>query len=152
MLEFWLAASGAEVSMRTCEQTECAGSLSAIDAEQAHLVVDGLATPMGVYPCAMVRTGDLLYATVGGQWHLPAPLPARPRWVDDADACDCDGDYYYAYDYYRSHNHHCDTGDGDCSVHGFDCYTAHCGYGMHAVTTHDGDYAYDDYDDAISNF
>lgn len=92
MLEFWLAASGAEVSMRTCEQTECAGSLSAIDAEQAHLVVDGLATPMGVYPSAMVRTGDLLYATVSGQWHLPAPLPARPRWVDDADACDTDAD------------------------------------------------------------
>ena len=98
MLEFLCAACDSDVILHTIEKSECSGRLVAVDAEQENLVVDGLATPMGVYPRATVRTGDLLRAELHGDWHVSCPLPLRPSWVDDEEvellsaAADGDGD------------------------------------------------------------
>ena len=83
MLDLLLAAAGSDAQLQTCEQTACDGTLVAVDAEQSHLVVESLTTPLGVYPTAMVRTGDLHFAKLGGEWRLSCPLPARPAWVED---------------------------------------------------------------------
>jgi trimethylguanosine synthase len=84
-LEFWAAAGGAKASMCTVERTSCGGVLRAIDADQVHAIVDLLETPLGIYPCATVRTRDLLWADLGRDWSLSAPLPVRPEWVDGDD-------------------------------------------------------------------
>ena len=81
-LEFWAAAGGAKASMCTVERTTCGGVLRAVDADQVHAIVDLLETPLGIYPCATVRTRDLLWADLSGDWSLSAPLPVRPEWVD----------------------------------------------------------------------
>ena len=83
MLELLLAATGSETHLQTCERTECDGTVVAADAEQSHLVIERLTTPLGVYPTAMVRTSDLHFAKLGGEWRLSCPLPARPAWVDE---------------------------------------------------------------------
>ena len=86
MLTLWAAALERDVTLHTCERTVCTGALLAIDAEQSQVHVQDLATPMGTYPCATVRTSDLLYAELGGDWRLPSPLPSAPAWLDDEDA------------------------------------------------------------------
>ena len=51
---------GAPVTLRMREDTVCSGELLAVDADQTRLHVARLATPMGTYPHATVRSGDVL--------------------------------------------------------------------------------------------
>jgi hypothetical protein len=84
-LRLWLASCDGEVELRTCECSTVAGKLVAVDADQAHLVISELTTPMGIYPSAVVRSDDMLFAELGGLWRLSCPLPTPPSWIE-ADA------------------------------------------------------------------
>ena len=83
LLELWADASGTEATFHTCERTACDATLLAIDAEQIHIHVEGLQTPMGTYPCATLRSADLLFAELGAGWSTASPLPDMPDWVHD---------------------------------------------------------------------
>ena len=80
-LHFWLAAVGESVRLHTCERTACDGVLRAVDAEQAHLIIGDLATPIGTYPNATLRASDLNCAEILGSWRLSSALPKRPTWA-----------------------------------------------------------------------
>lgn len=82
MLDMWLSALGGDIQLQTCEQRTVGGALVAADAEQSHLVLSRLETPMGVYPNAKVRTSDLHFAELRGLWRLSCKLPPRPAWID----------------------------------------------------------------------
>ena len=84
-LNFWLDAAGCELKLRTVEHIDCTATLVAADAAQEHLIVQQLTTPMGTYPTAQLRMGDLLSIEVDGQWQLKGPVPARPSWLDVPD-------------------------------------------------------------------
>ena len=81
-LELWRAAQNAPVALQTIEGVACGGTLLAADAAQEQLVVQQLATPMGTYPAATLRMGDLLSAELRGTWRLSCALPPRPDWLD----------------------------------------------------------------------
>ena len=81
-LNFWLDAAGCEMRVRTVEHVECTATLVAADAAQEHLVVKDLTTPMGTYPNAQLRTGDLLSIEFDGRWTVDGKLPPRPPWLD----------------------------------------------------------------------
>ena len=82
-LELWLSAAGADASLQTVERVVCGGRVLAVDAAQEHLILEHLASPMGVYPCAQVRLSDMLRLELRGDWRLSHPLPPRPAWVDE---------------------------------------------------------------------
>lgn len=92
MIELWLQACGTSVAVHTIEHTVCTGELLGADAEQNHLVVSGLQTPMGTYPSAMLRVSDLLLAELRGPWELSCALPERPAWVDAVADEELNGD------------------------------------------------------------
>ena len=72
-LSFWQSAVGDAVTLRMREDTVCAGELLAVDASQTLAHVAGLATPMGTYPFATVRTGDVLRVEFDELWRVSLP-------------------------------------------------------------------------------
>ena len=85
MLEFWLATTGSELTMRTVERSVCRGSFLAADADGRHLVLQNFCTPLGTYPSAVIRSGDMVSAELLDPWQLSAPLPTKP--ATDAKFC-----------------------------------------------------------------
>ena len=75
-LSFWQSAAGDTVTLRMREDTVCAGELLAVDAAQTSAHVAGLATPMGTYPFATVRTGDVLRVEFDELWRISPATPA----------------------------------------------------------------------------
>ena len=75
-LSFWQSAEGDAVTLRMREDTVCAGGLLAVDAAQTSAHVAGLATPMGTYPFATVRLGDVLRVEFDGLWRVSPVTPA----------------------------------------------------------------------------
>jgi len=84
-LEFWRNAMGAPVTLRMREDTVCSGELLAVDADQTRLHIARLATPMGTYPHATVRSGDVLCVELDEQWRVARALPPDP-FATAADA------------------------------------------------------------------
>ncbi|KAL1525306.1 hypothetical protein AB1Y20_020167 [Prymnesium parvum] len=78
MLDFWLEAQGSKVALPMHEDTRCSAEYLAIDAEQTLLHVGSLATPMGTYRKASVRTGDVLCAELEGEWLVDFDMPQPP--------------------------------------------------------------------------
>ena len=72
-LSFWQSAVGDAVTLRMREDTVCAGELLAVDAAQTSAHVAGLVTPMGTYPFATVRTGDVLRVEFDELWRVSLP-------------------------------------------------------------------------------
>lgn len=78
VLEFWRHAAGEETTIRMHESTVCRGTLAAVDSGQSRLHVRQLQTRIGTYPCATVRTGDVLAVEFDSPWILDRPLPPPP--------------------------------------------------------------------------
>eukprot|EP00026_Physarum_polycephalum_P014013 Phypoly_transcript_14479.p1 GENE.Phypoly_transcript_14479~~Phypoly_transcript_14479.p1 ORF type:complete len:109 (+),score=18.32 Phypoly_transcript_14479:384-710(+) len=68
MLSFWLAAIGHPVVLKMQENTTVTGVLTGITSNQSMLHLSQLATPIYVYPEAVVRVDDVLDLEV-----LPKP-------------------------------------------------------------------------------
>lgn len=81
MLDFWLNAAGEEATLRMHERAECRGTIAAVDAAQSRLHVRQLQTPLGIYPCATVRSGDVLAVEFDQPWLVACPLPPVPSGV-----------------------------------------------------------------------
>jgi len=81
MLDFWRSAAGEEATLRMHESTLCLGVVAAIDSAQSMLHVRSLQTCIGTYPCATVRSTDLLAVEFDSPWILDRPLPPLPPSV-----------------------------------------------------------------------
>ena len=77
-ISFWQSAVGDAVTLRMREDTVCGGELLAVDAAQTLAHVAGLATPMGTYPFATVRTGDVLRVEFDELWRVSPPTLHEP--------------------------------------------------------------------------
>ena len=73
------------------EATVCGGELLAVDAAQTLAHVARLATPMGTYPHATVRTSDVLCVEFDEPWRLSPPPPPDPATPAEAASGSADG-------------------------------------------------------------
>jgi hypothetical protein len=60
MLKFWAAARGRDVETQCYGGAKVSGVFQGTDAVQEVLLMEGLCTPLGTYPYAMVRASDVV--------------------------------------------------------------------------------------------
>jgi hypothetical protein len=66
-LQFWESAMGKQVVLHLYENTTVRGILRALDAKQTAYLIAELATPIGIYPQALVRASDVMWIEVDGE-------------------------------------------------------------------------------------
>ena len=90
-LDFWRHAPGEPVRMQMAESTVCGGLFAAVDSSQSQMHVRHLQTRIGTYPCATLRTTDLLAVEFEAPWileqqHTPPAVDSLAVAMGQADA------------------------------------------------------------------